>query len=93
MAPASSNRETSQSPRHFGLTVPFELIQDPGTYICNWNGHLLRVPEDGVKSGRSPVIDIMATEPLMVTKLSDDPYIPITKARLLAADCDQPVSF
>ncbi len=76
-----------------GTQVPFEAIQDPGTYICNWSGHLLRVPEDALKPGRSPLICITGSEPLFVTKISDDPYVAISKARLLAANCDLGVNF
>ena len=76
-----------------GARVPFESIDEPGTYLSNWTGHLIRVPEDGFKLGRSPLIEIRGKEPFFVTKLSDDPYITITKARMLAADLDLPVNF
>jgi len=75
------------------MRVPFENIDDPGCYVCNWSGHLMRVPEDGVKAGRSPLLTIAGTEPLFVTKISNDPFIAITKARLLAANCDVNVNF
>jgi len=74
-------------------TVPFTEIDEPGTYLSNWSGHLIRVPEDGVKQGRSPVIEILAKEPMLLTKLSNDPFIGTTKARMLAADLDLPVNF
>jgi len=28
-----------------------------------------------------------------VTRISDDPYLPMTKARMIAADLDLPVNF
>ncbi|MFQ5463758.1 MAG: hypothetical protein ACE5E5_14170 [Phycisphaerae bacterium] len=77
----------------FGTQVPFESIDSPGCYICNWSGHLLRIPEDGVKSGRSPLLEIKGTEALFVTKICNDPFIPLSKARMLAADCDVAVNF
>ena len=77
----------------FGTTVPFASISEPGCYVCNWSGHLLRVPEDGVAPGRSPLINIVGCEPLFVTKISDNPFIPVTKARLLACNCDCNVNF
>lgn len=86
-------RESEQFNSGFGMQIPFEAISEPGSYVCNWSGHLLRVPEDAVKAGRSPVISIKAAEPLFVTKICGDPYMQITKARLLAADCDVPVNF
>ena len=76
-----------------GTTVPFESIQEPGCYICNWSGHLLRVPEDGVAAGRSPLVNIIGTEPLFVTKLSENPFITITKAKMIASNLDCSVNF
>ena len=86
-------RDTEQMNSGFGMQIPFESISEPGCFICNWSGHLLRVPEDAVKTGRSPVISIKGGEPLFVTRISRDPYVQITKARLLAADCDVVVNF
>jgi len=77
----------------FGTQIPFESIDAPGCYICNWSGHLLRIPEDGVKPGRSPLLEIKATEALFVTKICNAPFVPLSKARMLAADCDVAVSF
>ncbi len=76
-----------------GATIPFDTINEPGAYVCNWSGHLLRVPEDGVAPGRSPLINIVGPDPLMVTKISDNPYITLTKAKLLASNYDLTVNF
>ncbi len=78
---------------NFGTSYAFENISEPGAYICQWNGHLLRVPEDGVAAGRSPRINIVGADPLFVTKIADNPYVTITKARLLAANLDMNVNF
>ena len=77
----------------FGATIPFESISECGSYICNWSGHLCRVPEDGVAPGRSPLLNFVGPEPLTVTKISDNPYITITKAKMLACNCDLNVNF
>ena len=79
--------------KYVGTQVPFDCINEPGTYVCNWSGHMLRVPEDAIKPGRSPLICITGNEPLMVTKISEDPFVAISKARLLAANCDLAVNF
>ncbi len=76
-----------------GTCVPWDSIQEPGAYICNWSGHLLRVPEDGVRLGRSPICSMVGSEPLFVTKICDLPFVTITKARLLASNLDLPVNF
>lgn len=78
---------------HTGACIPFDCINEPGAYICSWSGHLLRVPEDGVTPGRSPMLNIVGSEPLYVTKISDNPFITLTKARLLACNFDLNVCF
>ncbi len=93
--PAISKRESedTSASQGIGTQLPFEAINEPGSYICNWSGHLLRVPEDAVKLGHSPLLSIKGTETPFVTKISSDPYLPVTKARMLAADCDAAVNF
>ena len=77
----------------WGTQIPFEAINQPGCYVCNWSGHLLRVPEDGVAAGRSPLINIVGQQQLFVTQISENPYITVTKARMLACNCDVAVNF
>ena len=73
--------------------VLFSELNEPGTYVSNWSGHLIRVPVEGLKEGMSPVIEIRGTKPMFVTRLSDNPFIPLTKARMIAADLDLAVNF
>jgi hypothetical protein len=90
----ATHHESQSTSGHFGAqTVPFDQICEPGAYICNWSGHLLRVPEDGVVAGRSPLLNIVGKEALFVTKISENPYITLTKAKLLAANWDVDVNF
>jgi len=93
MTTATQNLQSTQQCSGFGTKVPFESINDAGCYICNWTGHLLRVPEDGVTPGRSPLVNIVGCEPLYVTKISDNPFIPVTKARMIACNLDINVNF
>ena len=79
--------------KNCGTTIPFDQINEPGCYVCNWTGHLLRVPEDGVAPGRSPLVNIIGNEPLLVTKIADNPFIPLTKARMVASNHDINVNF
>jgi hypothetical protein len=81
------------SPTRSLHTCNFDQIETPGTYVECRTGTLLRVPDDALAPGRSPRIEIVAHEPWMVTRLSDDPYVPLTKARMIAADLDLPVNF
>lgn len=84
---------TTYNTKTIGATLPFDQINESGAYICNWSGHLLRVPEDGVTAGRSPTLNLVGTEPLTVTKISDNPFITLTKAKLVASNFDLNVNF
>jgi hypothetical protein len=76
-----------------GKVCPWDQINEPGAYVCQWSGHLLRVPDDGVTAGRSPMINIVGPDPLYVTKISNYPWISLTKARMLASNYDLNVNF
>ncbi len=89
----TQNFNVTYGTKTVGATIPFDQISEPGAYICNWSGHLLRVPEDGVTPGRSPMINIVGPDPLTVTKISDNPFVTITKAKLLASNWDLNVNF
>ena len=76
-----------------GTRICFDQISEPGCYICNWSGHLLRVPPDGIALGRSPLLNMVGSRPLYVTKVCDNPFVTVTKVRMLAADFDLAVNF
>lgn len=65
-----------------GTKIPSGCISEAGCYVCDWSGHLLRV----ARGGRSAMLSIVGQQPLFVTKLSDDPYIPLAQAMLLASN-------
>ena len=73
--------------------IPFCEIREPGTYINMETGSLFRVPEDALNKGHSPVMDIVSKTGPVCYKLCDDPWVPINKARLLAADADIQINF
>ncbi len=93
MSQTTTTIEKSCTASAKGITVPFAGISEPGCYICNWSGHLLRVPEDGINNGGAAALTLQGNDPLFVTKISEDPFIPVTKARLAAANIDAPVNF
>jgi hypothetical protein len=90
MAVLKKEMETQRTNR---LQIPFDEINEPGTYYSNWSGHLIRIPDEGLKAGSSPLIDIRGKSPMIVTKLSGDPFITLSKARMVAADLDLDVNF
>lgn len=68
-----------------GTTLPLDVLSEPGAYVCNWSGHLLRVRPDAFPGGRPPGLNIVGDRPLTITKISDDPDVVISKAKRLAA--------
>lgn len=90
----TTRNDTSRTSTQNRLTrVPFSDISEPGVYVNQQTGALFRVPEDAIAPGHSPLIEIVCNSSNMVTKLNDDPWLPISKARQLAADADLAVDF
>jgi hypothetical protein len=78
---------------NIGAEFRWEAVNEPGTYYSKWSGHLIRVPEYALKPGFSPVIEILGKEPMTVVRLSGDPFMPLSKCRMVAADLDLVVNF
>jgi hypothetical protein len=92
MANTGETRRSTQTHLQ-NVRIPFADLTEPGTYVNERSGELFRVPEDALVAGRSPLIEIVSDHPTMLTKLSDNAWIPISKARQLAADSDMNVAF
>jgi len=74
------------------LTVPFSEINQIGVYVTQ-RGEMFRVASEALAEGRSPIISWETLAGSLVTRISEDPYAPISKCRQLAADADLPVNF
>lgn len=68
-----------------GATLAFDAIAAAGAYICDWSGHLLRVPATALDQMGTPKMNVVGQSPLTVTKISDDPFIPLADAKREAA--------
>jgi len=90
--PVTKSKSEVLGTSRLGSTIPFDSIQEPGAYICRWSGHLLRVGEGALSRG-APRINFIGQQPLMVTKIDDDPSVPLATARLRAANGDVRVNF
>jgi hypothetical protein len=84
---------SAQSHAGSGTTEPFDQISIPGCYVLNRTGELLRVPDDALAPGRSPVLDVVSSNQWLVTRISTNPYLTLSKARSIAADMDLGVNF
>ena len=76
-----------------GPTLVFDQIENPGCYVTNDSGLLLRVPQDALGRGRSPLMEVVSNDPWIVTRISEDPYLPLSNARMAAADLDIKIQF
>ena len=89
--PANAKQKPQQIPPGF-LTLRFEEIQDPGVYVTE-RGAMFRIPPDALAQGHSPLISWESKDSVVVTRVCEDPYAPISRARQLAADADLNVNF
>ena len=95
MAVATSKGQTAP-PEHRSSRLQemsWNQIQQPGAYLIIGSGDLVRVPQDALAPGHSPLITITSTGETRVAKLSDNPAEPISVLRAFAADNDYFVNF
>lgn len=76
-----------------GASIPFDVVHEPGAYVCNWSGHLLRVHQDVLDHAHQGPVNLIGSEPLLVTKISDNPQIGISRARAIAGQLALAVNF
>jgi hypothetical protein len=96
--PAGGVQSPSEVPRGRWLDpiswVLFEQVSQPGAYVCRGTGDLIRVTSSGPAGMESDeLIRTHHDEPLYVTRISVDPFIPISQARIAAANLDLTVDF
>lgn len=75
------------------MRMPFGEIHDAGAYVNIDTGSLFRIPDEALSKGHSPVLEIVSLTGPMVSKICEDPWVPINKARQLAADADIQINF
>ena len=75
------------------MTVPFNEITEPGAYYFHTTGALYRIPPECLAPGHSPMLNIYCDDQCLVTKISNDPWIPVSKAREICSNWDFFVNF
>ena len=75
------------------VTIPFNDLYEPGAYYSHATGWLYRVPDESLSPGHSPTMNIMSGDDHYVTKISDDPWVPVNKAREICSNKDFVVNF
>ncbi len=78
-----------------GMSFTIDAIPTPGAYLCDWSGHLLRLPHEAFsqRGNSGATWNIVGGSPLTVTKLSDDPYIPLQNAKQIAGKLNRETTF
>jgi hypothetical protein len=61
--------------------------------VSRATGNGYRIPAEALIKGASPVIEQVSARPSRLVKLSDNPFIPLIKARNLAANCNVEPNF
>lgn len=75
------------------IEMPWNDIEHPGCYLVIGSGDLIRVPQEALLTGHSPVITVTSNGETRVAKLTDNPATPISTLRTIAADNDFTVNF
>ena len=63
-------------------------LETPGFCVSRATGNGYRIPAEALIKGASPVIEQVSAQPSRLVKVSDNPFIPLIKARNLAANCN-----
>jgi hypothetical protein len=95
MAVALAKGQTGSAERRSSRLqeMSWNQMQQPGSYLILGSGDLVRVPQEALASGHSPLITVTSSGETRVAKLSDNPAEPISVLRSFAADNDYFVNF
>ena len=72
---------------------PLGDVTEPGAYVCRESGDLVRIAPTGAASDSSELIERQEAEPVYVVRIHPDPFVAISRARVLAANLDVEISF
>ncbi len=73
--------------------IPLDEVTDAGAYVSRGSGDLVRVVAAGRPLGAEELLEKHGTAPVYLTQVSTDPFVPITRARMEAANRDIEVNF
>ncbi len=73
--------------------ILLEGVNKPGAYVCHGTGDLIRVTGSGPTWVDAVPVQEDGNQSIVVTQVSGDPFVPITRARLAAADLDLEINF
>lgn len=68
------------------IETSWDQLDSPGAYVELETGDLYRVPQEAVVQGASPIIQKVSHTTARLVRVSEDPYCPILRARVVAAN-------
>ncbi len=81
----TSRRGTHQASREI---VGWTHIDQPGFYVNKSAGQGFRITQELLVPGASPALSLLGAERERFVLVSEDPYVPVTAAKLICADND-----
>jgi hypothetical protein len=85
-----SKRGSHQATRE---VVGWTNIDQPGFYVSKQTGQGFRITRELLIPGASPALSFLGADKDRFVLISDDPYVPVSAAKLLCADNDISPSF
>lgn len=81
-------QSASIQPQHTSslLQTTWEDLREPGAYVEEGSGDLFRVPQEALITGASPIIARVSNGASRLVRVSENPAVPLMKARMVAAD-------
>lgn len=85
---SEGRQSTSIQPQHRSalLQTTWEELREPGAYVEEGTGDLFRVPQEALITGASPIIARVSNGASRLVRVSENPAVPLVKARMVAAD-------
>ena len=85
---SEGRQSTSIQPQHRSalLQTTWEDLREPGAYVGEGSGNLFRVPQEALITGASPIIARISNGASRLVRVSENPAVPLVKARMVAAD-------
>ena len=93
MATGKGETASANHMSHRLTEMGWNEIDEPGSYLFVRSGDLVRVPPEALAPGHSPLMSIVSNGETRVARLSENPAVPITVLRNIAADNDYFVNF
>lgn len=91
--PQESHLKRSNSHQATHEVLGWTNIAQPGFYVNKSTGQGFRITHELLIPGASPALSFLGADRERFVQISDDPYLPVTAAKMLCADNDISPSF